>query len=205
MALPHTFSDGPGNTASGVEVTANDSYLEALANGKEAAFTTRPTMLFGGATFSGGAGAATYLLTGPHNANAATGAAAVGGAGTGAYAFFLDPADFLAGTRQTQYRLRAQAIVNAVAPGVTFTVGLYPPASIVSGSGAAPTIASLGSVVPSSTAVFASPGLTTNTRVDSSWFNAPAAATLCFACVVSGTIAAGSSVLILTQLYVRQV
>ena len=205
MALPHTFADGPGNTASGVEVTANDAYLETLANGKEAAFSTwkaPPFAHVGGGTAPSVAGG-TYLMPGGHLVNAGIGVSSAGMPAS--WAFQQNPADYLAGTRTSKLRLNVKAIVNAVAPTVSFTVGLYPVSSYGGASGAAPSISAWGTVITGSTVLFTTPGAASGTNAVSSEFNAPTAGDYVLGVVVSGAMAAGSQVTFLVDIQMRQV
>lgn len=209
MALPHTFADGPGNTASGVEVTANDQYLEALALSMEPAFSTWKTKAWGGAVLNPSIanGAGTWLLWGPAPLNSGTqnSPGAVGSVGSGGASFIYDPADLLAGSRTTKMRLRVRCTTNSVAPSVTYTAGLYPVTAFGGGSGTPPTVATLGTVVTGSTVVFASPGAATNTVSLSSEFNAPASGNYVFAVATSALANANSTVLFVVELQYRQI
>jgi hypothetical protein len=119
--------------------------------------------------------------------------------------FYIDPADFTAGSRTNKLRLRAQLFTNAVAPATNWTVGLYPVATYGGASGAEPTIATLGAVVAGSTIAFNAPGVTSQSQGNSGDFTAPAAGYYVFAVVNSGAAAAGAVVGVRSVLQVRQV
>lgn len=198
------FADGPGNTASGVAVYNNDLYLEALANAKEAAFSTyRQLQSFATMEFALGA-AGTYISPCSHSGSvAATSPTLVGSSVT---AFYLDPTDYLAGTRTTKYRIRAQLITNVVAPAANFTVGLYP-ATAFSGaaSGQKPIISSIGAVTSGSTVAFTAPPAGAALAQTSGDFNAPAANFYVIGFALSAVMAAGSTFTLMGDLQMRQV
>lgn len=104
----------------------------------------------------------------------------------------LDPADYAASPRTTKYRLRAGCFVNAVAPAITFTLGLYPVATWGGASGAAPIVQTLGAVVSGSTVAFATPpvGESHATGAD---FTAPAAGWYVVAAALSGSAMTANS------------
>ena len=76
---------------------------------------------------------------------------------SGAYAFYVDPADYAVSGRTTFFRMRHTGITNAVAPISTFTAAIQPIATWggVSGSGAS--IATLGGQVAGSTSAIVAP------------------------------------------------
>lgn len=120
--------------------------------------------------------------------------------------FYLDPADWLAGSRTTKLRLRALMFTDAVAPGVTYTFGLYPVATFGnSGANLGATIATTSAVVSGSTAVFASPAANGGTRVDSTDFAAPAAGFYFIGLTISAASAANAYVILNARLQMRQV
>lgn len=179
------------DNGTGWDVVAPDS--------PEAAFSTYKTLIERqGANVSGGA--ATYMLPGPGSVNAQA-------APTDAhpYIFYFDPADYTAGSRATKFRVRAQYLTNAVAPGTTWTVGLYPVATYGGASGAFPQVSTLSAVVAGSTVAFATPGATTRSQGNSGDFAAPAAGYYVLAIVNSGIAAAGAQYMARAQLQLRQV
>lgn len=120
---------------------------------------------------------------------------------------YLDPADYTAGTRTTNFRLSAILITNSIPPGtVTFTIGLYPISSFnYGGSGSSDTV-NVTSPTTGSTAAFVSPSASTNTRVVSSEFAAPTAGYFIFGVAISvNTTAVNSVERVLATLQMRQV
>lgn len=100
--------------------------------------------------------------------------------------FYLDPADYAIAGRTAKLRLRAWLATNATAPGITFTIGLYP----IVLSAATQTF---GAVVPGSTVAFVSPGASNSGAVASSGdFAFPAAGFYALGVVLSGVAASGS-------------
>lgn len=196
------FADGPGNTASGVAVYNNDLYLEALANAKEAAFSTWKSILNGASQPGSGnvTLGSTYVM--PPSVG---GPAGVTATGTGAYSFYLDPADWLAGTRQTKLRIRWHMSVNAVAPGTNLTAGLYQVLTYSGASGVALAIATVSAPITGSTVTFTTPGAGTNSAVVSTEFNAPAAGDYVLGFATGGAFAAGSQTVLRAELQYRQV
>lgn len=141
-------------------------------------------------------GAGTFVLL----ANAGVLAA---NASAGYSVFYLDPANYAAGSRTVKYNLDATALVNATAPTVNFTLGLYPVTAV---AGAAATLSiTLGTVTSGSTCLFTAPGATSTNHVNSTDFTAPAAGYFAIGCVVSGAAAANSSTLVGATLQMRQV
>jgi hypothetical protein len=121
------------------------------------------------------------------------------------FAIELDPAIYNANSRTTKLRLQLTAFTNAVAPAITFTVGLYPIATYGGASAAAPLIATLGAVVSGSTAAVASPAAAGRTPGVGADFNFPAAGAYVIAVAVSGASAANSLTQLVAQLEMRQV
>lgn len=122
-------------------------------------------------------------------------------------AFYIQPADFAAGTRTTKLRIRADCIVNATAPAVDFTVGLYPVATWGGAAGSNPTIATIGAVIAGSTVAYSAPAAAgpVTPPLTSGDFTAPAAGWYVLAVAVSGSQAANSQVYLHAELQVRQV
>jgi hypothetical protein len=199
------FADGPGNVASGLAVYNNDLYLEALANGKEAAFATWKTVLWGGATLPTAGAGGTFLMYGGASASANANVLASAANGSAALAFYMDPAnDWSASPRTTKMRIRWNLDQNGVAPATNYSPGLYPATIGAGGSGVAPN-ATPGTLVAGSNATFTAPGTGTQPPQLSTEFNAPAAGRYIFAVVIGGAMAAGSQAIITAQLQIRQV
>lgn len=122
-------------------------------------------------------------------------------AAAGYSVFYLDPAEYATGALATKYNLDCTVLVNATAPTVNFTAGLYPVTAV---AGAAATLSiTLGTVTSGSTALFTTPGATSLNHVNSTDFTAPAAGYFAIGCVVSGAAAANSSTLVGASLRVR--
>jgi hypothetical protein len=143
-------------------------------------------------------------MSGGPTVNASTGVAVAGAVGTGAWVFYLDPADWLANARTSKLRLRGQIVTNNVAAATNFTIGLYPVTTIGAASGSDPGV-NVGTVVSGSQATFVAPAASSALRVDSTDFNAPAAGFYIFAIAINAGMAAGSRVIAEAQLQMRQV
>jgi hypothetical protein len=117
----------------------------------------------------------------------------------------LDPTVFAANARTTKLNLRLRATVNAVAPAVTFTAGLYPIATYGGAAGAGPSILTLGTVVSGSTVAIGSPLAAATVGAASGDFNFPSAGAYMLGVVTSGTTAASSVTDLIAHLDVRQV
>jgi hypothetical protein len=115
----------------------------------------------------------------------------------------FDPADVAAAGRTAKLRLSASIITNAVAPGITMTVGLYPVTPSYGSSGSFTTW-TYGTVVAGSTLAPA-PGANANASATSGDFTAPAAGFYVAAVAFSGALAAGAAVEFAWQLQFRQV
>ena len=119
--------------------------------------------------------------------------------------FYLDPADFAAGSRVTKLRLGLTVTPNNIGTGANFTVGLYPVASYGGLSGTNATVSTLGSVVAGSQALLTSPGAAAATRGVSGDFTCPTAGQYVLAVVTSGTGNANSLASLVAALDMRQV
>jgi hypothetical protein len=206
-----------GGAASMVDVQGPFVDLKAFINGGvldeanvpnlSAAFTTYKTIAWGGSTTPGTSFAiASFIMPGGPSATAATGIALPGGANTGSWAFYLDPTEWAANTRTTKLRTRWGCITNAVAPGISFTCGLFPVATFGGASGANPMIASIGAVLTGSTVTFTTPSASNGGATQASTdFNAPAAGWYCFGVGASGVGAANSTITLTVTLMMRQV
>lgn len=146
--------------------------------------------------------AGTYLL----GAGTSGVGVAAAGATAGLAAFYLNPADYEESSvnkRTVKLNVQATAITNAVAPAITFTVGLYP----VSAAAGAEAVVSLtlGIVTSGSTAAFATPAKETLTQAGSGLFTCPSAGFYALCVVVSGSATAKSSTAIRANLQMSQV
>lgn len=182
--VTYHFADGPGNTASGAQVSQNFTDLVNEVIVVNGALTSYQHVHRFVAQITSGAAAGTYILS--------TAAAIANGSITAAdpsvTLFYIDPADWNVSGRTTKLRIRAGVGTNAVAPGVTFTVGLYPVSTLTGSSGAAPTLA-LGPVITGSQAAVATPGAGGGTWVLGADFNCPTAGAYALAVLTSGTTA----------------
>jgi hypothetical protein len=128
------------------------------------------------------------------------------GATAGLSALYLNPADYeesAVNKRTVKLNVQATVVTNAVAPGVTFTVGLYP-VSAAAGGEAAVSL-TLGSVVSGSTAAFTTPAKETLTEAGSGLFVCPSAGFFALAVVTSGSATTKSSVAIRASLQLSQI
>lgn len=154
---------------------------------------------FASGIFPASGGAITVLLsTSPPQAVLAV--AAAGGAKSSA--FYLDPADYVVSGKTTTLRIRQTIIANATAPAVTFTAGLYPIASWGGGAGVEPTIATVSTVVASSTSALVNPAASGPTVGVSSEFVFPSAGWYALGVAQSGS-PAGANTLGQIQLQVK--
>jgi len=119
-------------------------------------------------------------------------------------AFYFDPADWSAGSRTTNLRIRAAVAVNAVAPTVSFTIKLFPVQSVGGASGANATIGSVGLGPSGSSVTVTTPSASTQTAVASADFAAPSAGFYVLGVTPSGSQAANSFVAVRAELQMRQ-
>lgn len=109
----------------------------------------------------------------------------------GAAAFNLDASDYPSGTRSPKLRIMAFSMVNATAPAISYTYGLYPIATSVGGSGI--NSVTVGAVVASSTCTITTPAAnSTNNRAVSSDISFPTAGAYALGVVPSGSETAGA-------------
>jgi hypothetical protein len=127
------------------------------------------------------------------------------GASVAATVFYLDPALYNANARTTKLNLRLTATPNAVAPGVTFTAGLYPVTTYGGAAGSGPNIAAVGTIVSGSSTPIVTPGAAATATGTSGDFNFPAAGMYHLAVITSGTTAANSITELTANLDMRQV
>lgn len=111
--------------------------------------------------------------------------------------------DYTVASKTQKLRVRAQLIGNAIAPGVTFTIGMYPIDAIAGAPGQF--TFTVGTVVPGSTVVFATPGIGADLEANSGDFTIPADGRYVLAAAVSGAMAANSVVGISAQLQTHHV
>jgi hypothetical protein len=214
IVLPHTFADGPGNTASGVQVMDNlNAILAALNGGLDAtnlATAAKPLTLmapfrmiheatagFAAASQSGVSGL-NYFAGGL----VASGAASAFGAVPPALTTF-SAGDYAASGLSPRFRISAFVTANDVSPGISFTVGLYP-VTAVTGTGGNPTV-TLGTLVSGSATSALSPG-TGTAPGNSGLFAIPAGSPpWAIGVVLSGTPGANSAGVVYARLEVTYV
>lgn len=198
--LPNTFSDGPGNVASGVAVTANDAKLrDAIIN--QAGRWQQVVHAMGVMSQSQPAG--TYILPVGNSTSAPQPAGTIGVAIAG-YVFYIDPADWTVAEYTSRVRVRAWLAINAVLSFALQTVGLYPVATWGGASGQSPFPATLGTVVTGSTVALS--GSTPSVRQVgvSTDINVPAAGFYVLGVNTGGT-SLNSSIAFSADLQLRQV
>jgi hypothetical protein len=209
VVLPVTLTAGQNENVN--DLNANLNALVAAINGGldetnvpnlAAAFTTYKLLQRGSAEITPAAAANTYVLF--VGSQFAVNTLLVGASVINTQ-LYLDPADYAANARTTKLRIRATATPNAVAPGVTYTVGLYPIATVGGASGAAPTVATIGAVVAGSTAVITTPAAAVPTTVTGADFNFPAAGNYALGFTTNTGSIAGATVDLVSYLQVRQV
>jgi hypothetical protein len=116
---------------------------------------------------------------------------------------YLDPADVALTDFTTKYRVRAVCLTDAVAPAVTFTVGLYPITAVAGGNDVITMTA--GAVVAGSTVAFATQAASTRGQNNSGDFTAPAAGWYALGVVISGLTATNSREVISACLQARNI
>lgn len=204
----HTSHEPGGTDAMAVDQAAATASLRTLGTGAtQAAGGADTEYAFSGylpvtdwrlgSQIAGGVAATTLLF-------AYTSSTAVAAASSATTALYLDPAAFPGGSRTLKLRLQAAVITNAVAPAITFTFHLYAIATWGGASGAAPTVATLGS--SQGNVAIATPAAGGPSTVSaSSDFNFPSAGWYALAVVTSGTTAANSSTFPFVRLQRRNV
>jgi hypothetical protein len=133
--------------------------------------------------------AATYVFApGVQDANsvARQGAlTAVGANNAGLGVFYLDPAHYpTASPRTNKIRIAVSVMVNATAPAITYTYGLYPVTAVAGGAQAV--TVTLGTVVAGSTVAIASPGASSTNHGESTDIAFPSAGYYALGVVLSG-------------------
>lgn len=142
LALPHAFADGPGNTASGVQVTENDAAVRDAVNAE--AGTWRTFLVMGGRVPASLASSIGLVLQTDFTSDLI----AAGGAHA-AHAIRLDSADLARSSMTAKLRIRATLFVNAVATVANHTVNLGAVSAWGGASGSAPIISTLSGTVVS--------------------------------------------------------
>jgi uncharacterized Zn-binding protein involved in type VI secretion len=108
---------------------------------------------------------------------------------------YLDPDDFpTVDGKTTKLRVRAELLVNDVAPTGNYTFGLYPITRPGTAGGASNQIITLGTVVSGSTVLFTTPAADSMNHGTSTDFSIPAAGHYVLGLVTTATVAASSRV-----------
>lgn len=174
-----------------------------------AAFTTYKTIGWAGAALNSAivTGSGVYMLWFgfPGNAGTQNSPGTVGGAASAACAFHVDPTDWQANTRLNKFRLKVQYLTNAVASGMSPTVGLYQATAFGGASGSNPTVSATSVVIAGTTVAFTLPTGATNNIGVSGDFNAPSSGMYVVGVQTSGAMNAGATALVSVQLQMRQV
>lgn len=129
--------------------------------------------------------------------------AATGAAGSASFAFSLDPADFAANARTTKLRMRSTLITNAVASATNFNAELRPVGTFGGASGTTPAIATVGATTITNN--YTTPAANASLPLTSADVNFPAAGVYVFTVTIGAAMAAGSTVVILYELLMRQI
>lgn len=206
-----TFTGGVGNKIFAAQVNQNFDELYNWANGNVQADALKPgdglfdsykTILRGGIALGDTSGTGVNTLFGLGE----------GGSGwldtvTGLQppvGLYWDDADFAVALKTLKLRLRAQAYVNSILTGITFTCGLHSLASL----GGVPDAIGFNltdAAVADSTVAFANPATLTAAQGSSGDFTVPADGHYFFGVKTSAALAADSLIHILMQLQVRAV
>lgn len=152
------------------------------------------TLLSVATSFVGGQAAGTYLTSGLGLLSPATDVKTM-------KARYLDPANFPSGPRSQKLRIAATAFVNAVTPLINLTFGLYPLTAF--GGGGNALTATLGTVVPGSTALMTTPVASSPNHAESSDFAFPAAGFYALGLITSGTLPTNGAISFFSALEFR--
>jgi hypothetical protein len=197
----HDHSPGKGvqvPTDGIADAAVTPAKLAALVDPSGAYISAKPIIKMG--TPIGGGAAASTLVLRTDEVNMTLPATALFSA------LYLDPADWTTPGRTVKYMLRGTVTTNAVAPTCSYNFALYPVASWGGASGSAPTIATFGTVVPSSTTpTIAAPAAAGPAAPVVSVFDAPAAGWYALAVIQTGASAANANVSATSSLYAKQV
>lgn len=165
----------------------------------ETTFSTwKPVMTRGGHLLA--LPSSTYLI--PMNGSVFGLTSASGGAQN---AFYLDPADFVAGARTTNMRIVWTLLTNGVSTATSFSTGLSLVTSTAGNSGVAPSITGSAASITNSSVTFTTPGTNVRTTTASASFGAPAAGFYIMTITAGGGMAANSAASVIGQLQYQQV
>lgn len=121
-------------------------------------------------------------------------------------AVYLDPTHWAASGRTARYLLRGHVLTNATAPTATYAFALYPVGTWGGASSAAPTIATLGTLVPGSTTPnIVAPAASGPTGPVSIEFDAPTAGWYTIVVIQTGAAVGNSLVNFISTLFAKQV
>lgn len=165
--------------------------------------STYRTILHAQGTYvSGAGGAATYVFASDGNIVRAPATIQ----SNVSFAFlYIDPNDYpTVGALTTKLRIRAQVLINDVAPTGDYTFGLYPFTRPATSGAANQVIITLGTVVSGSDgATISAPAVDTSNNLVGSDFAIPSAGWYCLAVVTTATAAVSSQVTMNVQLQMR--
>lgn len=200
VSLPHTLVAGALENVAHVQnnfTTLRDHINTALIGDDNLTSPNnsvwRPMFRVGGSYVDSGFTAATYLLQ-----FAGSPQSVAGGLHRVTPVWHPVSADLAVAGKTTQVRVAADLLTNNTAPGVNLTIGLYPIATV---GGAANVAITLGTVVAS--VAFTAPVSTSALRSEGTAVTLPAAGSYVFGLVLSGTVAANSTVTINAVLEMR--
>ena len=207
LAYSHTLVAGTPENINDVQDMFND--VKNVMNGNlddtNLATSSKRTAVLGpyktvgeGMSYAGsGASAGTYWFT-------TIGNLAPSGVATAALPFVIPvtPADFAVSGLTTQFRVRAAMAINATAPGVNFTFGLFPIASI---GGSANINFTLGAALAGSTVTRSAPTAGNAPLDASSDFTISTPGLYLPGVTLSGSTAANSFSVMMVQLQVHNV
>lgn len=184
----------------GVQVPTEGIFDGAITTAKLAtgldpssAYTSFKVLRNSLADFGASAAAGTYAMSENRPSTITVGSTGAQGI------YYFDPGDYTVTSRSTVLRLRVTMSQGNVAPGITFTVGMYPVSGTNSGS------AVLGAVIGGSTVAMLATATNTLSVGSSTEFAAPAAGYYITAFVSSGVSAASSSAQLRAEMQMRQV
>lgn len=205
VTYPHTFVDGVDMVGSGAEMMDNLNAAKSVVDGNEAdidagfaAYRDLPFVAHGIAL--GGLTGGAYVL--PNDSIAALPNVNYL---SGDWLLYLDPADYVVSGRVAKIRLRGYFLTNATAPGISFTLALYPVSTWSSPSGQTPVPLTLGVPLTGSPGVSVTPGANARLAAASGEFAVPSAGFYAPGVVLSGSNAADSLVVVQARLQLRHV
>ena len=209
VTKPYTFTNGVGNLIDAPQVNADFDTLYTLVNGNlqavnlkagDGLFDSYRDVASAEGYAQGGATAADswWSVAGPpipESVDALAGA-------RGILRFAL--ADYAVVGKTMKLRMQSVALVNAVAPGMTFTPALFPITSVTGGGGTTLRLnITLGPAVAGSGVAITTPAANSVNAVASGDFTPPADGNYLIGVTLSGSPAANSIVSVGSRLQIR--